>query len=134
MGRASISMRTLSPAVTITNFPGIDEVLLGAYRTAEPTSIILFKFLNLSPPWATRAARASSSGVVVVVIGGGAGIVETGVLFELPASGAWAIGGEVIKSKTSVEVKLFMAGLLPRIRTRLWSLSYKPPAARGSEI
>src|SRR6476659_2459746 len=67
-GRASISIRTFSPANTIMKPPGIDCVEFGAYRSTEPRSTILFTFLYFSPPWATRAARARSIGVVVLVI------------------------------------------------------------------
>src|SRR5712692_2397899 len=90
-----MSIRTLSPAVTITNLPGTDCALFGAKRFAEPISIMLFRFLNLSPPCAASAARASSSGVLFAVIAGAAAIaLDAGVealLLDFAASGPWAI-------------------------------------------
>ncbi len=59
-----------------------------------PVSIVLFTFLNLSPPWAASAARASSNGVLFAVIAGAAAIVfVAGVAvaeLDLAASGPWA--------------------------------------------
>src|SRR6266850_3135790 len=110
-------MRTLSPAVTMTNLPGIDAALFGGYRSAEPISIMLFRFLNLSPPCAVSAARASSIGVVLAVMAAGAGIVLDAAVaapLDFAASGPWAIAAELISSRTSVGAYLFMAGFLPR--------------------
>src|SRR6266404_873444 len=138
MGRASISMRTLSPAVSMTNLPGIDEALFGAYRSAEPISIILFRFLNLSPPCAANAARASSIGVEAAVITGAAGIAFDAAVaapLDFAASGPWATAAELIRSKTKSGAYLFIAGFLPRRRIETAvRLLYAPPLSRVQKL
>src|SRR6266704_3498523 len=78
---------------------------------------MLLRFLNLSPPCAISAARASSIGVVLAVIAGGAGIVVDAAAaapLDFAASGRWAMAAKLIRSKTSVGANLFIAGFLPR--------------------
>src|SRR2546425_6259591 len=101
-----------SPAVTSANFPGIDCALVGPYRSTLPKRTMLLRFLNLSPPCAARAARASSRGVLVAVIAGAALIVLVelvGVGFA--AFGPWAITAVLSKNvrTASVDALLFMA-------------------------
>src|SRR6267154_2316704 len=130
-------MRTLSPAVTMTNLPGIDAALFGAKRSAEPISIMLFRFLNLSPPCAASAARASSIGVVLAVIAGGAGIVlveAAAAPLDFAELGSCAIAAELIRSRTSVGAYLFMWASFRELRSRLGSLSYTTRRCQGSEI
>src|SRR6266536_2842502 len=116
IGCALISMRNLSPTVTIANVPGIDCDWLGAYRFALPIIVVLLRFLNLSPPIAVKAARASSTGVLLSVIAGGAGmvLVSLEVLpLVLAASGVWANEGDMIrKNMISVRAYGFIADSL----------------------
>src|ERR1700704_3976195 len=97
---------------------------------------MLFRFLNLSPPCAMSASRASSSGVVAAVMAGGAAIVlvATAVPLDFVAPGPWAITAALNRSKTSVGVYFFMAGVLPRNKIETGSLSYTPRRGEGSEI
>src|SRR4029450_13231691 len=60
-----------SPAVIRENFPGTAWALFGAYRSTLPYSHMFFRFVNVSPPCAAKAARASSIGVELAVIAGG---------------------------------------------------------------
>jgi hypothetical protein len=65
----------------MTNFPGTACEEFGAYSSTSPISTRLFKFLNLSPPWAARAARAKSIGALAALIAAvaRAGAVGAGV-------------------------------------------------------
>src|SRR5260370_5757149 len=105
----------LERAVKRAKWPGKATVWFVAYRSTLPKSARLFRFLNLSPPCAANAARASSTGVLFAVIGGGAGIVLAAAA-PLPldfASGAWANAAEVHRNKTtSVRAYLFMVDSL----------------------
>src|SRR5258708_32934153 len=94
---------------------------------------MLFRFLNLSPPCAVSAARASSIGVVLAVIAGGAGIVLDAAVaapLDFTAPGPWAMAAELIRTRTSVGAYLFMAGLLPRKKNESWISLFYPPAPR----
>src|SRR6266853_3671774 len=99
---------------------------------------MLFRFLNLSPPCAASAARASSIGVVLAVIAGGAGIVLVEAAAAAPLDfadlGSWAMAAELIRSRTSVGAYLFMWASFRELRSRLGSLSYTPRRCQGSEI
>src|SRR5882762_9424216 len=98
---------------------------------------MLFRFLNLSPPCAISAARASSIGVVLAVIAGGAGIVldaAGAAPLDFAAPGPWAMAAELIRTRTSVGAYLFMAGFLPRSKIETGPHSYTPRRREGSEI
>src|SRR2546423_8323171 len=117
IGCALMSMRNLSPTVTMAKAPGIDCDWLGAYRLALPIIVVLFRFLNLSPPIAAKAARASSTGVLLSVIAGGAGIVlvTAAAPFDLAASGVWANEGDMIRrNRISVKAHFFITDSLRR--------------------
>src|SRR5712692_3055236 len=77
---------------------------------------MLFRFLNLSPPCAAKAARASSSGVLFGVIAGGATIELVAGVFEglgLTAPGVWASAAMQSRNKTtSVGAYLFIEDFL----------------------
>src|SRR6185369_14522421 len=87
MGRASISMRNLSFAVTIEKAPGIDCGLFGGYRETEPRNIMFCTLRNFSPPCAVNAAFASSTGVLsgVITTVGGAVVVGVAGVAAFPA-------------------------------------------------
>jgi hypothetical protein len=64
---------------------------------------MLFRFLNLSPPCAAKAARASSIGVLFAVIAGAE--IGPGVVIVVDplgiAEGCWAGARAAIESKTT---------------------------------
>src|SRR6185369_2736821 len=103
MGRASISMRNLSFAVTIEKAPGIDCGLFGGYSETEPRNIMFCTLRNLSPPCAMNAAFASSSGVLSGVMttagaaAAGAGALLDGVVLVPPWSCATAVTAQPTK-------------------------------------
>src|SRR5438128_9815189 len=91
-------------------------------------SIVLFTFLNLSPPCAARAARASSTGVlfaVIAIVVGAAGVVAVaeevvvaGVVDApgLTAAGSCAITALLINGRVSIK-KYFFISNPPQPRT-----------------
>jgi hypothetical protein len=98
---------------------------------------MLFRFLNLSPPCAANAARASSIGVEAAVITGAAGIAFDAAVaapLDFAASGTWAMAAELIRSKKRTGAYLFMVGFLREAESRLRSLPYTPRRWQGSEI
>src|SRR5438552_599872 len=100
---------------------------------------MLLRFLNLSPPCAIRAARASSRGFVSAVIAGAAGIeLDTALAapLDFAASGDWPKAvADPIRSRISVGANL-MAGFLPRnYDSRNGNLfPIRPRRGEGSEI
>src|SRR6266536_5420430 len=82
---------------------------------------MLFIFLNLSPPWAARAARASSIGVlfaVIVTAAEGALAVVVPAVVEaagLTAAGSWAIAALVINERVRTR-KYFFISNPPQIK------------------
>src|SRR5262252_8694540 len=78
---------------------------------------MLFRCLNLSPPWAARAAAASSVGVLLAVMAGGAGSVSA-----LATAGVFDLGGSALcvnavaarkRSTTGVRTYRFILNFLP---------------------
>src|SRR6266568_6927873 len=81
---------------------------------------MLFIFLNLSPPWAASAARASSIGVLfaVIVTAEDALAVVFAAVVEaagLTAAGSWAIAALAIKERVRTR-KYFFISNPPQIK------------------
>src|SRR5215207_3546309 len=114
IGRASISIRNLSFAVTIENAPGTDCGLFGGYRETEPRNIMFCTLRNFSPPCAVNAAFASSSGVlsgVITTAGGAAAVVAGGVVFAGGCSWAESFAPKPARQTTNareLKNKLFI--------------------------
>src|SRR6266568_3988145 len=100
---------------------------------------MLFIFLNLSPPWAASAARASSIGVLFAVIVTAAeaalAVVVPAVVEAagLTAAGSWAIAALVINERVRTR-KYFFISNPPQIKVQSPRSKTKPQVQRDAPI
>src|SRR6266700_2176386 len=99
---------------------------------------MLFIFLNLSPPWAASAARASSIGVLfaVIVTAEDALAVVFAAVVEaagLTAAGSWAIAALAIKERVRTR-KYFFISNPPQIKVQSPRSKTKPQVQRDAPI